>query len=100
LPDPAGHLAEAKLDVAELTDQLRAAQGRVREALAEPAIRSLPQERIETEHERWAAGRQALAQEERTASAGAEVAPSPTSGRQHERSTETYAPKPSRGIGR
>ena len=27
LPDPAGHLAETKLDVAELTDQLRAAQG-------------------------------------------------------------------------
>jgi len=100
LPDPAGHLAEAKLDVTELTDQLRAARGRVRAALAEPAIRSLPQERIESERERWAADRQALAQDERTASAGADVTPSPTSGRQHERSTETYAPKPSRGIGR
>ena len=100
LPDPAGHLAEAQLDVAELTDQLRTAQGRVRAALADPAIRSLPQERIQTEHERWATDRQALAQEERTASAGADVAPSPTSGRQHERSAASYAPKPSRGISR
>jgi len=100
LPDFAGHLAEAELDVAELTDQLRAAQGRVRAALAEPAVRSLPPERIEIEHERWATDRQALAQEERTASAGADVAPSPTSGRQHERSAASYSITPSRGIGR
>jgi exodeoxyribonuclease V alpha subunit len=99
LPDPAGLLAECQLDVAELTDQLRAAQGRVRAALAEPAVRSLPQERIETERKRWASEPQQQHQEERTASA-ADVAPSPTSGRQHERSAPSYAPKPSRGIGR
>ena len=100
LPDPADHLAETRLDVAELTDQLRAAQGRVRAALADPAIRSLPPERIETERERWATDRQAMAQEERTASDGRDVAPSPTSGRQHERSAASYSPKPSHGIGR
>jgi exodeoxyribonuclease V alpha subunit len=100
LPDPADHLAEAKLDVAELTDQLRATQGRVRAALAEPAIRSLPQERIQTERQRWATEPQEQLQEEPAASAGADVAPSPTSGRQHERSAAPYAPKPSRGIGR
>ena len=100
LPDPADRLAETKLDVAELTDQLRAAQGRVRAALAEPAIRSLPQERIETERERWATEPQEQPQEERTPSAGRDVAPSPTSGRQHERSAASYSSKPSRGIGR
>jgi exodeoxyribonuclease V alpha subunit len=100
LPDPAGRLAETKLDVAELTDQLRAAQGRVRAALAEPAIRSLPQERIETERERWATEPQEQPPEEPAASAGQDVAPSPTSGRQHERSSASYAPKPSRGIDR
>jgi len=100
LPDPADRLAETTLDVAELTDQLRAAQGRVRAALAEPAIRSLPQERIETERERWATEPQQHQQEERTASDGRDVAPSLTSGRQHERSAASYAPKPSRGIGR
>ncbi|MBC7560117.1 MAG: TrwC relaxase, partial [Dermatophilaceae bacterium] len=100
LPDPAGHLAEAELDVADLTDQVRAAQGRVRAALAEPAIRSLPPERIQTERERWASDRQALAQEERTAIGGPDVAPSATSGRQHERSAASYAPKPGRGISR
>ena len=99
LPDPAGHLAEAKLDVAELTDQLRAAQVRVRAALAEPAIRSLPQERIETERERWATQPQHQ-QEEHTANAAPVVAPSPTSWRQHERSAPSYSPKPSRGIDR
>jgi exodeoxyribonuclease V alpha subunit len=96
LPDPADHLAETTLDVAELTDQLRAAQGLVRAALADPAIRSLPQERIQTERERWAT----QPQEQRTASAGPDVAPSPTTGRKHERSAASYAPKPSRGIGR
>jgi len=100
LPDPADRLAETKLDVAELTDQLRAAQGRVRAALAEPAVRSLPQECIETERERWATEPQEQPQEERTASAGRDVAPSPTSGRQHERSAASYSPKPGRGIGR
>ena len=68
LPDPADRLAETKLDVAELTDQLHAAQGRVRAALAEPAIRSLPQERIETERERWATEPQEQPQEEPAAS--------------------------------
>jgi hypothetical protein len=100
LPDPAGHLAEAKLDVAELTDQLHAARGRVSAALAEPAIRSLPQERIQTEHERWATQPPEQPPEEPAANAGPDVVPSATSGRQHERSAETYAPKPSRGIGR
>jgi exodeoxyribonuclease V alpha subunit len=100
LPDPADHFAETQLDVAELTDQLRAAQGRVRAALAEPAIRSLPQERIETERERWATQPQEQPQEEPAASAGQDVAPSPTSGRQHERSAASYSPKPSRGISR
>jgi hypothetical protein len=100
LPDPAGHLAEAKLDVAELTDQLHAAQGRVRAALADPAIRSLPQERIQTERERWATESQHHQQEQRSASDGRDVAPSPTSWRQHERSAASYAPKPSRGIDR
>jgi hypothetical protein len=100
LPDPADRLAETKLDVAELTDQLQAAQGRVRAALAEPAIRSLPQERIETERERWATEPHEQPPEERTASAGRDVAPSPTSGRQHERSAASYSPKPSRGISR
>jgi len=100
LPDPAGHLAEAKLDVAELTDQLRAAQGRVRAALAEPAIRSLPPERIQTERQRWATEPQEQPQEEPAASAGPDVAPSPTSGRQHERSAASCSPKPSRGISR
>ncbi len=100
LPDPAGHLAEAKLDVAELSDQLHTAQGRVRAALAEPAIRSLPQERIQTERQRWATQPQEQPPEEPAASAGRDVAPSPTSGREHERSAANYAPKPSRGIGR
>jgi len=100
LPDPADHLAETKRDVAELTDQLRAARGRVRAALAEPAIRSLPQERIQTERERWATQPQEQPPEQRTASAGRDVAPSATSGRQHERPAANYAPKPSRGIGR
>jgi hypothetical protein len=100
LPDPADHLTETQLDVAELTDELRAAQGRVRAALAEPAIRSLPSERIETEHERWATQPQEQPHEEPAASAGTHVAPSPTSGRQYERSAESYAPKPGRGIGR
>jgi hypothetical protein len=100
LPDPADRLAETKLDVAELADQLGAARGRVRAALAEPAVRSLPQERIETERERWATNRQAMAQEERRASAAPVVAPSPTSGRQHERSAASYSPEPGRGIGR
>jgi exodeoxyribonuclease V alpha subunit len=100
LPDPADHLAEVKLDIAELTDQLRAAQGRVHAALAEPAVRSLPQERIETEREQWATEPQEQPPEERTASAGRDVAPSPTSGRRHERSAASYAPKPGRGIGR
>jgi exodeoxyribonuclease V alpha subunit len=100
LPDPAAHLAETKLDVAELTDQLRAAQGRVRAALAEPAVRSLPQERIETERQRWATQPQEQLQDEPAASDGQDVAPSPTSGRQHERSAANYAPKPSHGIGR
>ena len=100
LPDPAGYLAEAKLDVAELTEQLRAAQGRVRTALAEPAIHSLPQERIETERERWATEPQHHQQEELATSDGRDVTPSPTSGRQHERSAASYAPKPSRGIDR
>ena len=100
LPDPAGRLAQSQLDVAELTDQLRAAQGRVRAALAEPAVRSLPQECIETERERWATEPQELPQEEHTASAAPVVEPSPTSGRQHERSAASYAPKPSRGIDR
>ena len=99
-PDPADRLAQTKLDVAELTDQLRAAQGRVRAALAEPAIRALPQERIETERERWATEPQEQPQEERTASDGRDVAPSPTSGRHHERSVAPYPPKPSRGIDR
>ena len=100
LPDPAGLLAECQLDVAELTDQLRAAQGRVRAALAEPAVRSLPQERIETERERWATEPHEQPPEERSASDSRDVAPSPTSGRQHERSAVSYAPKPGRGIGR
>jgi exodeoxyribonuclease V alpha subunit len=100
LPDPGERLAETKLDVAELTDQLRAAHGQVRAALAEPAIRSLPQECIENERERWATDRQAMAQEERRASDGRDVAPSPTSGSQHERSAANYLPKPSRGISR
>jgi len=100
LPDPAGHLAETQLDVAELTGQLGAARGRVRAALAEPAVRSLTQERIETERERWATGRFAQSQEEHGASDGRDVAPSPTSGRRHERSAASYAPKPGRGIGR
>ena len=100
LPDPAGLMAECQLDVAELTDQLRAAQGRVRAALAEPAVRSLPQECIETERERWATEPQEQHQEEHTASAGPDVAPSPTSGRQHERSAASYSSKPSRGIDR
>jgi exodeoxyribonuclease V alpha subunit len=100
LPDPADHLAEAQLDVAELTDQLRVAQGRVRAALAEPAIRSLPPERIETERERWATEPQEQPQEEPAANDGQDVAPSPTSGLQHERSAASYSPKPSRGISR
>ena len=100
LPDPAGHLAESQRDVAELTDQLRAARGLVRAALTEPAVRSLPQERIETERERWATDCCEQSQEERTASEGRAVAPSLTSGRQHERSAANYAPKPSRGIDR
>jgi exodeoxyribonuclease V alpha subunit len=100
LPDPADHLAETKLDVAELTDQLRAAQGRVRAALAEPAVRSLPQERIQAERERWATEPQEQPPEEPAASDSRDVAPSPTTGRQHERSAASYAPKPSRGIGR
>jgi conjugative relaxase-like TrwC/TraI family protein len=100
LPDPADRLAETQLDVAELTDQLRAARGLVREALAEPAIRSLPQERIQTEHERWATQPQEQPPEEPAARDGQDVTPSPTSGRQHERSAASYAPKPGRGIGR
>ena len=100
LPDPADRLGQSQRDVAELTDQLRAAQGRVRAALAEPAVRSLPQECIETERERWATEPQEQPQEERTASAGPDVAASPTSGRQHERSAASHAPKPGRGIGR
>ena len=100
LPDPADRLAESQLDVAELTDQLRAAHGRVRAALAEPAVRSLPQECIETERERWATEPHEQHEEERSASAGRDVAPSPTSGRQHERSAASYALKPGRGIGR
>jgi hypothetical protein len=100
LPDPADHLAEAKLDVAELTDQLRAAHGRVRAALAEPAVRSLPPERIETERERWATEPQEQPPEEPAAGAGRDLAPSPTRGRQHERSAASYSPKPGRGIGR
>jgi exodeoxyribonuclease V alpha subunit len=100
IPDPAGHLAETELDVAELTDQLQAAHAAVRAALAEPAIRSLPPERIETEHERWAAHRFEQSQEERTAGAGRDVAPWPTSGRQHERSSANYSPTPSHGIDR
>jgi len=100
LPDPADRLRQTKLDVAELTDQLRDAHGRVRAALAEPAIHSLPQERIETERERWATQPQHHQQEEHTANAGPDVAPWPTSGRQHERSAASYSPKPSRGIGR
>ena len=100
LPDPAGRLAQSQWDVAELTDQLQAAQVRVRAALAEPAIRSLPQERIEIERERWATEPQEQPQEESSASAGGEVAPSPTSGRLHERSAASYTPKPGRGIGR
>ncbi|MEP7194064.1 MAG: hypothetical protein ABI903_14505, partial [Actinomycetota bacterium] len=39
-------------------------------------------------------------QEEPAASAGPEVAPFPTSGRQHERSADSYSPEPSHGIGR
>ena len=100
LPNPAERLAESKLDVAGLIDQLRAAQGRVRAALAEPAVRSLPQECIETERQRWATEPQERPQEEPAASAGRDVAPSPTSGRQHERSAASYTPKPGRGIGR
>ncbi len=98
IPDPTGHLAETELDVAELTDQLQAARGRVRAALAEPALRCLPPERIETERERWAADRFEQSQEERTASDSRVVAPWPTSGRQHERSAADYSPNPSRGI--
>ncbi|MEO8518347.1 MAG: MobF family relaxase [Dermatophilaceae bacterium] len=98
LPDPAGHLAGTELDVADLTDQLQAAQTRVHAALAEPAIRSLPQERIETERERWATDRQEHAQEEHRASAAPVIASSQASGRQHERSAEHYSPNPSRGI--
>jgi len=49
LPDPARHLAQSERDVAELTDQLQAAHAWVRATLTEPALRSLPQERIETE---------------------------------------------------
>ncbi len=98
IPDPAGHLQESELDVADLTNQLQAAQTRVHAALAEPALRSLPQERIETERERWAADRFEQSQEEGTASEGRVVAHWPTSGRQHERSAEHYTPNPSRGI--
>jgi hypothetical protein len=98
LPDPADRLAQTKLDVAELTDQLRATHGRVRAALAEPAIRSLPPERIQTEHERWATQPPEQPPEQRTASNGPDFAPSPTSGRQHDRSTAPYTPQPSRGI--
>jgi len=100
LPDPAGRLAQSQREVAELTDQLHAAHGRVRAALAEPAVRSLPQERIETEHERWATESQQQHREEPAASDGPDVPPSPTSWRQHERSAPSYAPKPSRGIDR
>jgi hypothetical protein len=100
LPDPAGHLAETQLDIGELTDQLRAAQGRVRAALADPAVRSLPHERIETERERWATEPQEQPPKEPAASDGPDVAPSATSGRQHERSAASYAPKPGRGVGR
>ena len=83
-----------------LTDQLRAARSRLRAALADPAIRSLPQERIETERDAWATEPQEQPPEEPAASDNRHVAPSATSGRQHERSAASYAPKPSRGIDR
>ncbi len=98
--DPAGHLAEAELDVAELTDHLRAAHAAVRAALAEPAVRSLTPERIETERQRWATDRQEQTQEERRASNAPVVGHWPISGRQHERSAASSPPTPSRGIDR
>lgn len=100
LPDPAGHLAPSARDVADLTDQLEAAHARVRALLAEPALRTLPPGRLETEHQQWATDRDEQAQQERRASAAQNAAPSPTSGREHDRAAALYAPKPSRGISR
>ncbi len=98
LPDPAGHLTQSQLDVAQLTDQLQAAQARVRAALGEPALRTLPPERIETERHRWATELEEKRQQERGASAAPVVAPWQGIGRQHERSEVHYIHQPSRGI--
>ncbi len=104
LPDPAAHLAQAEQDLAELTDQVHAAHAAVRAALAEPAIRSLPAEQLEAEHQRWATEPQ---QERHTSPAPAAdhhaapvVAPTPTSSRRHERSAAHTRPTPGPGISR
>jgi thymidine kinase len=100
--DPTGHLAETEHDAAELSDQLRRAQERVGALGQEPAIRTLPPGRLQTERENWQAQR-AEAQEETDRHGewlAATAATTPTRTHLEDRVSPAPDRGPGQGIGR
>ena len=100
--DPTGHLAETEHAAAELSDQLRRAQERVGALGQEPAIRTLPPGRLQTERENWQAQR-AEAQEETDRHGewlAATAATTPTRTHLEDRVSPAPDRGPGQGIGR
>ncbi|MBC7558351.1 MAG: hypothetical protein H7270_03160 [Dermatophilaceae bacterium] len=93
--DPTGRLAETEHAAAELSDQVRRARERVGALRQEPAIRTLPPGRLQTERENWQAQR-AEAQEA-TDSHGEWLAATAATTRVHLK--EPVSPTPDRGRG-
>jgi len=99
--DPAGRLAETERDITELTEQLRHAHDRLAALRREPAIRTLPPGRLETERETWAHDHD-HAQAESAALAALTAPPLSGAGVRHEQLTRSGPDRgdPGRGIPR
>jgi hypothetical protein len=99
--DPTGHLAETEHAAAELSDQLRRAQGLVGALLQEPAVRTMAPGRLQTERENWQAQRAEAQEADRHGEwLTATAATTPTRVHPEDRVSPTPDRGPGHGIGR
>jgi hypothetical protein len=81
--DPQALLASTEQHVAALTDHHNAARAQIKTLLGEPALRSLPNERLKTERDAWQHDRDSQRQAEQPAGARAALTKSSTAHRHH-----------------
>jgi hypothetical protein len=98
LDDPAGQRDEIQARVAEVRAQLAGVRDQIRGLLSEPALRTLPHDRISDERDTWSIERSAIRE-----TASRRAAQRSADQRMHDRSPEVWTPPEpeySRGIGR